>query len=76
MKALAAFILVLSSLQLAMAADRDIAPGGTLRAAYLGGNPAQAVRGAGSGARRFVDAVGAGLSAPHAQGRAAAAFCS
>lgn len=30
--------------QPAMATDRDIAPGGTLRAAYLGGNPAQAVR--------------------------------
>ncbi len=27
-----------------MAADRDIAPGGTLRAAYLGSNPTQAVK--------------------------------
>jgi polar amino acid transport system substrate-binding protein len=27
-----------------IAADRDIAPGGTLRAVYLGGNPAQAVQ--------------------------------
>jgi polar amino acid transport system substrate-binding protein len=44
MKALAAFALVLLSLQPALAVDSDIAPGGTLRAAYLGGNPAQAVR--------------------------------
>jgi polar amino acid transport system substrate-binding protein len=44
MKALAAFALLLLSLQAALAADRDIAPGGTLRVAYLGGNPAQAVR--------------------------------
>ena len=44
MKALVAFALVLLSLQPAQAADRDIAPGGTLRAAYLGSNPAQAVR--------------------------------
>src|SRR4029077_14538231 len=44
MKALVAFALILLSLQPALAADRDIAPGGTLRAAYLGGNPAQAVR--------------------------------
>jgi polar amino acid transport system substrate-binding protein len=44
MKALVAFTLALWSLQPALAADRDIAPGGTLRAAYLGGNPAQAVR--------------------------------
>src|SRR5690242_15709805 len=44
MKTLAAFALVLLSMQPAVAADRDIAPGGTLRAAYLGGNPAQAVR--------------------------------
>ena len=44
MKALAFFALALLSLQPALAGDRDIAPGGTLRAAYLGGNPAQAVR--------------------------------
>jgi len=44
MKILAAFALVLLGLQPAFAGDRDIAPGGTLRAAYLGGNPAQAVR--------------------------------
>jgi polar amino acid transport system substrate-binding protein len=44
MKALAAFALVLLSLQSALATDRDIAPGGTLRVAYLGSNPAQAVR--------------------------------
>ena len=39
-----AFAFVLLHAPAMMAADRDIAPGGTLRAAYLGGNPAQAVR--------------------------------
>jgi len=44
MKTLAAFVFVLLSLHTVLAADRDIAPGGVLRVAYLGGNPAQAVR--------------------------------
>lgn len=46
MKILAAWAIVLAALAApqAMAADRDIAPGGTLRAAYLGGNPTQAVQ--------------------------------
>jgi len=44
MKTLSAFVFVLLSLQPGLAADHDIAPGGTLRAAYLGGNPTQAVR--------------------------------
>jgi polar amino acid transport system substrate-binding protein len=44
MKTLAAFVFVLLSIQPTMASDRDIAPGGTLRAAYLGSNPTQAVR--------------------------------
>ena len=43
MRALAAFALVLCGLP-AFAADRDVAPGGTLRAVYLGSNPAQAVQ--------------------------------
>jgi polar amino acid transport system substrate-binding protein len=44
MKKLAVLALALAALAApAMAADRDIAPGGTLRAAYLGSNPTQAV---------------------------------
>ena len=52
MKTLAAFAFVLLSIQPTMAADRDIAPGGTLRAAYLGSNPTQAVQDRVTGAIR------------------------
>jgi len=52
MKALAAFAFVLLSIQPTMATDRDIAPGGTLRAAYLGSNPTQAVQDRATGAIR------------------------
>jgi polar amino acid transport system substrate-binding protein len=44
MKILASVVLILLGLQPVLAGDRDLAPGGTLRAAYLGGNPAQTVR--------------------------------
>jgi polar amino acid transport system substrate-binding protein len=58
MKKLAALALALAVLgaQPGIAADRDIAPGGTLRAAYLGGNPAQAVRDPATGAIRGASA--------------------
>ena len=42
--------------QPALAAERDIAPGGTLRAAYLGGNPTQAVQDRATGAIRGASA--------------------
>lgn len=55
-----AFALILSGAQPAWADARDdardIAPGGTLRAVYLGGNPAQAVRDPATGAIRGASA--------------------
>ena len=56
MKTLVAFAFVLLSIQPTMAADRDIAPGGTLRAAYLGSNPTQAVQDRATGAIRGASA--------------------
>jgi polar amino acid transport system substrate-binding protein len=54
MRILAAFVFAAALLGAppAYAADRDIAPGGTLRAVYLGGNPAQAVQDRTTGAIR------------------------
>ena len=51
-----AFATALFCVQPAFAADRDIAPGGTLRAVYLGGNPAQAVQDRTTGAIRGASA--------------------
>jgi polar amino acid transport system substrate-binding protein len=45
-----AFVMVMFGAQPVIAADRDIAPGGTLRAVYLAGNPAQAVQDRATGA--------------------------
>lgn len=52
MKALAAFTILMTVLGLphAAAAAGDVAPGGTLRAAFLMTNPAQAVRDPATGA--------------------------
>jgi polar amino acid transport system substrate-binding protein len=58
MKIAAAFVLaiVVIGAQPASTDDRDIAPGGTLRAAYLDGNPTQAVRDPATGAVRGASA--------------------
>ena len=51
-----AFALIAFGAQPTMADDRDIAPGGTLRAVYLAGNPAQAVQDRATGAIRGASA--------------------
>ncbi len=55
MRLFAALALVLAATG-ALAAERDIAPGGTLRAVYLANNPAQAVQDKATGAIRGVSA--------------------
>ncbi len=54
--ALLAFVAAMIAAQPAMATDSDIAPGGTLRAVYLAGNPAQAVQDRATGAIRGASA--------------------
>ncbi len=54
--AILAFALIAFGAQPAFAADRDIAPGGTLRAVYLASNPAQAVQDRATGAIRGASA--------------------
>jgi polar amino acid transport system substrate-binding protein len=58
MKIAAALVMaiVVVGAQPALTDDRDIAPGGTLRAAYLDGNPTQAVRDPATGAVRGASA--------------------
>ena len=51
-----AFILTLLAMPPAQADERDIAPGGTLRAVYLASNPAQAVQDRATGAIRGASA--------------------
>jgi len=54
--AVLAFVMAGFGAQPAMADDRDIAPGGTLRAVYLASNPAQAVQDRATGAIRGASA--------------------